>query len=125
MMWLLFMYRNSDELEKLARRVSSSWASFRKPEPGELKRKAESPDQGARYVAVNCNNRDTFELRFFKSTLSAQEFYAAIEFADASVKYTKWISSADVLKGRALTWADFAEFALKNGYTNLVAEISK
>lgn len=123
MMWLLFMYRNVAELEKLARRSSSRWASFRKPLPGELARKAQMVDCDNRYVAVNCNNAHTFELRFFASTLDKQEFYAALEFADASVRYTRAITIQDVLRGKAMTWRHFTAWVRRRNYKNLLAEI--
>ncbi|TEA09060.1 hypothetical protein CCUG60884_00228 [Mycobacteroides salmoniphilum] len=125
MMWLLFIYRNCAELEKLARRSSSRWARFQKPYPGELARKAQAQlDVEDRYVAVNCNNADTFELRFFKSTLQNTEFYAALEFADASVRYTKAITSRDVLHSNAITWHHFKEWVGTRKYPHLLAAIS-
>lgn len=124
MTWLLFMYRNVAELEELARRSSDQWASFRKPVPGELARKAKSVGADNRYVAVNCNNDKTFELRFFKSTLDEQEFYAALEFADASVRYTRCIPLQDVLRGKALTWRHFSGWVKRHNYRHLWAEIS-
>ena len=125
MMWLMFLYRNADPLKRLARRDSSQWASFRSPRPGELKRKAQGPDQDERYVAVNCNNRYTYELRFFESTLNAEEFWAALEFADASVKYTRNLSSSEVLKGGGLSWDRFTDWCSEHDYTNLHAQILK
>lgn len=76
-----------------------------------------------RYVAVNCNNAHTFELRFFASTLDKQEFYAALEFADASVRYTRAITIQDVLRGKALTWRHFTAWVRRRNYKNLLAEI--
>ncbi|SIC52359.1 Putative amidoligase enzyme [Mycobacteroides abscessus subsp. abscessus] len=125
MMWLLFMYRNVSDLEKLARRTSSQWAAFVKPMPGELARKAQSIRSEPRYVAVNCNNEKTFELRFFMSTLDHVEFYAALEFADASVRYTHSIALQDVLRGKALTWRHFTEWVKRHNYKHLLAEITR
>lgn len=124
MLWLLFMYRNVSELERLARRTSPQWAAFKKPDPGELARKAKSVSRDDRYVAVNCNNKDTFELRFFKSTLTEQEFYAALEFADASIRYTRAISAQDVVRGKAIGWRHFTAWAKRRNYRNLLAEIN-
>lgn len=126
MMWLLFIYRNVAGVETLARRRSDQWASFNKPEPGELARKAKSgPSGDNRYVAVNCNNARTFELRFFASTLQAGEFWAALEFADASVRYTSTFPACDVLRGRALTWPHFAEWVAQGDYPHLSAALSR
>lgn len=125
MMWLLFIYRNVSELEDLARRTSSRWAAFKRPVPGELARKAQSIGSDDRYVAVNCNNDKTFELRFFKSTLDEREFYAAMEFADASVRYTGAIQIREVLRGKAITWRHFSLWVKRHNYQHLLAEISR
>ncbi|WP_147382337.1 amidoligase enzyme [Mycobacteroides abscessus] len=125
MLWLLFMYRNSAELEKLARRKSDRWARFGQPMPGELARKAKVVECNDRYVAVNCNNKKTYELRFFKSTLNVQEFYAALEFADASVRYTRDVNVRDVLHGKAITWPHFAAWVAQRKYPNLLAEMNR
>ncbi|WP_137355323.1 amidoligase enzyme [Mycobacteroides abscessus] len=125
MLWLLFMYRNVSELEKLARRTSTRWAAFKKPDPGELARKAQAVACDDRYVAVNCNNKNTFELRFFKSTLEEREFYAALEFADASVRYTRGLAIQDVVRGKAIGWRHFTTWARRHNYRNLLAEIGE
>ena len=125
MMWLMFLYRNADGLRLLARRDSDQWASFRSPRPGELKDKARGPYGSDRYVAVNCNNSATYELRFFQSTLNAEEFWAALEFADASVRYTRNLSSSEVLKGGGLSWDRFTDWCSEHDYTNLHAQILK
>lgn len=125
MSWLMFMYRNIESLEMLARRTSDRWAAFMKPVKGELKRKASRPDdRSSRYVAVNCNNERTYELRFFGATLDDQEFWAALEFADASVQYTKVIKTHDILRGNALTWNKFHNWVSNENYPNLLAEIA-
>lgn len=127
MTWLMFMYRNATDLQRLARRYGSRWASFRTPEPGELKMKSQDiRSRDDRYVAVNCNNAKTYELRFFKSTLRTSEFMAALELADASVEYTRGIKTADILRSNALQWPDFISWADSTGnYPNLILENSK
>jgi hypothetical protein len=72
---------------------------------------------------VNCNNEKTFELRFFASTLEEREFYAALEFADASVRYTSDIAIRDVLHGEAITWPHFVEWLQRNNYRHLADEL--
>lgn len=127
MAWLLFLYRNSEHLQALARRHESRWASFRRPNRGELKAKATMPGSGSdRYVAVNCLNQHTFELRFFQSTVDVVEFYAAIEFAAASVEYTRSVKAADILRGDGLRWSNFVEWISARGdvYGNLLSEIA-
>lgn len=125
MAWLMFMYRNARELQLLARRQESRWAAFKTPRPGELRLKALSDGyRDDRYIAVNCNNARTYELRFFKSTLDETQFHAAIEFADASVEYTRTIKTADVLQGSALTWSDFETWVQGRFYPHLESELA-
>ncbi|MFM8798696.1 MAG: amidoligase family protein [Fluviibacter sp.] len=124
MSWLIFLYRNVEALEHLARRSSERWASFRKPRKGELRHKALHVDDSSRYVAVNCNNERTYELRFFASTLVERELRAALEFADASVAYTKRIKTHDILRGNALSWDKFSDWASDHNYPNLTAEMA-
>lgn len=125
MAWLMFMYRNAYNLQLLARRSESRWAKFGRPRRGELVEKAiREPYSDDRYVAVNCNNRRTYELRFFKSTLSPVEFYAAVEFADASVEYTRGIKTPDILQGTALTWEHFRTWVDAHDYPHLSTELA-
>ena len=123
MLWLLFIYRNAQSVQALARRVSTDWAAFHTPQPGELARKAHQPLCENRYVAVNCNNERTFELRFFASTLDDREFYAALEFAEASVRYTGAVAVRDVLRGEAITWDHFSDWVAASEYRQLAAEL--
>lgn len=124
LMWLLFIYRNVNEVERLARRTSEEWASFRKPSLQALIHKAKGVDRmDSRYVAVNCVNTRTYELRFFAATLDESEFFAAIEFADASVRYVRQLRANDVLRNGALTWDHFAEWVKCNDYPNLLSHL--
>lgn len=126
MTWLLFIYRNVEELMALSRRDEDDlgeWASFNKPRSGELRAKAIGHTHFDRYVAVNCQNARTFELRFFQSTLDDCEMFAALEFADASVEYTRQLKSVDILKGEALSWEAFTEWVDGHDYPNLSSQI--
>lgn len=129
MMWLMLMYRNSEMLIRLARRNSGRWAAFHEPEPGELKRKAETieplEDRHDRYYAVNCTNPHTFELRFFKATLNAVELYAALEFVDASVTYTRRLKVHQIVNDEALSWRRFAKWVAKADYPHLAEVIGR
>lgn len=126
MAWLMFLYRNAIGIQRLARRPDSRWARWRDRGPGELRMKAHAPHSDDRYIAVNCNNEKTYEMRFFRSTLEPVEFWAALEFADASVEYTRGLKTPDILRGKALTWPHFTEWAEAQGtrYANLVAEFA-
>lgn len=127
MAWLMFIYRNADAMKDIARRTDNQWCAFTDQRPGELANKAKTDGYGgARYVAVNCNNSRTFELRFFAATLDVTEFMAALELATATVEYTRALRSADVLHGNALDWHVFASWvAGRDEYPNLAAEIAR
>ena len=44
-----------------------------------------------RYSCINIMNRNTIELRFFKSTLNIKAFYAILQFVDAFARYVEHI----------------------------------
>lgn len=128
MAWLMFIYRNTENIDgqdNIARRENDRWARFHRPAPGELRRKAQRIERGDRYVAVNCNNEHTYELRFFASTMRADEFYASLQFADATVEYTRQLQTADVLRHDALSWESFAAWCAPQGrYSTLTAALA-
>lgn len=136
MIWLMFLERNSDKLNGdmgLARRDSAHYGAFKKSDLQELRRKgSEDPyyDE-ARYTAINCQNSKTYELRFFKSTTDTEELYGAIEFADASVEFTRTLNANDVLRSRGLEWSNFGTWVSAQEtdgvkkYPNLIAQIAK
>lgn len=126
MAWLMFMYRNADAITKIARRTSDNWASWRKPGTGELKRKASAPDHSqGRYIAINCENDKTYEVRVFRSTLDFTEFMAAIELVDASVNYTRNLTTFDVLHNQAMSWPEFNKWCKAQGarYSSLLNQM--
>jgi hypothetical protein len=122
--WLLFIYRNKDGLQLMARRRANRWCTFRPQRPGELRAKAHRPVQEDRYSAVNTNGAHTYELRFPQSTLSLGEFNATVELVHASVEYTRQIKACDILHGSGLTWAHFIEWATtkESTYPNMLSE---
>lgn len=75
-----------------------------------------------RYVAVNLQNAKTIELRFFRPSLKASTVKSALEFCDASFRYTNMVSLPDVLSGGALAWNSFRSWLNANNdprYANL------
>lgn len=81
------------------------------------------PDFGrtnnGRYVALNCQNQSTIELRFWRPSLKATTVLAALEATAAAVEYTrtlKVLSTKDKVlqnKGEALTWESFYAWMLE------------
>ena len=60
-----------------------------------------------RYMAVNLQNANTIELRFFRPSLKPSTVVSALEFCDASFRYANEISLPDVLRNNALGWNSF------------------
>lgn len=60
-----------------------------------------------RYMAVNVQNANTIELRFFRPSLKTTTVLSALEFCDASFRYVNEISLPDVLRNNALGWNSF------------------
>lgn len=150
--WLLLIYRNQDAVSALARRDSDQWAHFmdndrcydkarnvtrsrgnyvRDPETGRRVYDEEAINEyagyeGDRYVAVNAQNADTFELRVFRSTWEEQELRAAVDFAHATVAYSRGLAGTDVTRGNALSFDRFrAWVADRPQYEALTRELNK
>lgn len=64
----------------------------------------------SRYLAVNCQNTNTYELRFFRGNMNSNAVRACLEFVHALHAYTENLTSHDCLVNRALTWRPFLAF---------------
>lgn len=129
MRFLLFVYRNREPLVRFAGR-DSSYARFdydqfiqsshlvgyddngdaiwRRGSLMDIVKK-KSVNEG-RYMAVNCQNNNTYELRFFKGNMNSLAVRACLEFVHALHAYTENLTSHDCLVNRALTWRPFLAF---------------
>jgi hypothetical protein len=74
-----------------------------------------------RYSAVNTQNRDTLELRIFKSSTKPERIKGYMDLAHASVEYTRNLTLQQVKDG-ALSDIAFIEYIRENGslYEHLV-----
>lgn len=114
MVWLKFMYANAEALKVLSRRdwrdyEDGRWCKFARPDAATMRQMTRwSGDmyRWDRYLAVNCNNERTYELRFFRATMDYSQLLAAMQLATASVEYTRGLRAADVIAG-ALDWHRF------------------
>lgn len=138
--WLKLLYRNDDDVSRVARRNSDSWAKFssqhRESHYTHARRRAgaEIPAQdyetgelvdgtlGDRYSAVNCINRNTFEVRVFASTLQPTMAQAALQTVAASVEYARQLTCHDVIHNDGWSWPAFISWASETGnYSALVS----
>lgn len=132
--FLSLIYRNPQEMMKLAGRKNSRYAQFSDVYvPDEwgvprftLKHKISQLHSSERYSAVNTQNQNTLELRFFRGNMKREGIMTALELCHASVEYTRDLTISDVKLGM-LKWEWFADWvATNNGiYPNLYLRMSK
>ena len=93
-----------------------------------LKHKTGSPSHYAseRYSAVNTQNKDTIELRFFRGTMNTSGVLSSLDLAQAMVEYTRELRLDDVKLG-ALSWDWFADYVASNNglYPDLYSRLDK
>lgn len=108
--FMKFIYENSNPITKYAGR-DSSYAKFevsKRDYMGVIHNK-NYYNQSDRYVAVNLQNDDTVELRFFRGTLAPLTLKSYIEFVNLAYDYTKTISYNDYKSGK-LSWHNFVTY---------------
>jgi hypothetical protein len=102
--------------ERIAQRNSSQWARWQtlgefgtewKPSLADAV-KGKGTD-GERYVAINFQNKQTVELRYFRGNLRADAIRMRVEFVDALARFTRNMSARDVMEG-ALSVPHFVRF---------------
>ena len=105
-MWkfIKFQAYNSGWLTQIAGRESSQWASWRNETMRDASTKTKEyvkHDSDAftnRYSALNFNNRDTVELRYFRSNISSHGIMRNIELVHGMWAYTGKMSVADYIR---------------------------
>jgi hypothetical protein len=135
--FLNLVYSNEELYSAIAGRNSSRWAKFddvieslrAEDEDGNriwttyrgFRKKINDGRNTDRYSAVNTQNRDTLELRIFKSTTKPERIKAYMDLAHASVEYTRTLTLQQVKSG-ALSDSAFVEYVRENGslYEHLV-----
>lgn len=71
-----------------------------------------SPYGDERYLALNRNNRNTLELRFFRPSLRPETVQASIEFVQCLFDYTDQVTCNQIMKSNALSsFQSLGEFA--------------
>jgi hypothetical protein len=80
-----------------------------------FKHKVTSPRRSntERYSAVNTQNMDTLELRFFRGTMNTSTILSALDLVQAMVEYTRDLRLDEVKLG-ALDWTWFADYVRDN-----------
>lgn len=121
--WMKFTYRNAEWVRVVSRR-SSFWGEFRHLGRGDMRRKSSAyPTSDERRSAINTTKGGTYELRTGRSTLSYRKFLALVEFAAASVEYTR---QRNIPMVEMMRWENFMAWCVDQGdaYANLVALVA-
>ena len=129
--FLQFIYRNPEMMMKFAGRKSDDYATFQdiwkydeydRPyrtyahKLAYVDSRPHTPNRrngSTRGSAVNTNNADTIELRFFRGTLNKKGILACLDMAHAGVEYTRLLNTRDVIAGM-LSWDMFYEWVSDN-----------
>jgi len=98
---LKFSRRKEGELSRWAKKPNANILVGDSPD--ELRDKARDVARSGRYYALNLENRNTIEFRFFKGTLKKESIIASIELCDALVQYAKKTSVYGVSRGKFTT----------------------
>ena len=131
--FLAFVYKNAEMMMKFGGRKSSYarfndvWRFDEYDRPiFSLKHKLDMNAPTERYSAVNTQNRDTLELRFFRGTMNPDGVLSALDLTHAMVEYTRHLHISDVNMG-ALSWEWFADYVTANNgiYPSLYSRMDK
>ncbi len=133
--FIAFVYHNAPYMMKFAGRKSRfarfndvyTFDEYDRP-VFSIKHKVGNPDRHSteRYSAVNTQNKNTIELRFFRGTMKTSGVLSALDLAQAMVEYTRELRLDDVKLG-ALSWEWFADYVVSNNglYPDLYSRLDK
>ena len=122
--FMKLIYDNQRQVERIAGRSSSHYATF--GDKGKLVEKVKYGNQSnGRYSAINTENDMTLEVRVFKGSLRKERVLSALEFVSASVEYTRDLKVT--AKNQALSWLRFTAYVSENmeTYPNLALIMSE
>lgn len=133
--FIAFVYKNAPHMMKFAGRKTRfarfndvyTFDEYDRP-VFSIKHKVGNPDRNhtERYSAVNTQNPNTIELRFFRGTMNTSSVLSALDLAQAMVEYTRELRLDDVKLG-ALSWDWFADYVVSNNglYPDLYSRLDK
>lgn len=133
--FIAFVYHNAPHMMKFAGRKTRfarfndvyTFDEYDRP-VFSIKHKVGNPQRHSseRRSAVNTQNSNTIELRFFRGTMKASGVLSALDLAQAMVEYTRELRLDDVKLG-ALQWEWFADYVVSNNglYPDLYSRLDK
>lgn len=110
-----FVALHRKEFELIARRGQNNWVCYK--DRAEMKSLGKGCDH---YDAINFGNRDTVEIRIFRSSLRYETLIATLEIVDGLVRFVKTLKAADLIRDKHGSWRLFPAFlkANKARYSN-------
>ena len=118
----MFHYRNADFIKKFAGRDSDRWATFRRttdPTDYSYDNMMEickgNRTQNNRYSALNFQNRNTIELRYFRGSLKPETVLGVLEFCHSVHAYSKLLTAKEVATG-CLAWGSYKMWLATQSY---------
>ena len=135
--FLQLVYANEEFYSRMAGRNSGRWAKFddvlqwdsdkdRSVKSFKRKLARYGNNHSDRYSAVNTLNRNTLEMRIFRSTLNPDTIKSALDLAHASVEYTRTLTVGQIVNG-ALERMNFIQFIHdnKDTYAHLISRMDR
>ena len=104
---------NKRKFECIARREENRWAGFKVPN-GTISHFGKSSDE-CRYAAVNFTNRNTIEIRIFRSSLRYKTVIATLEIVDALVRFVKTLRAVNLLGCKHACWHLYEAYLKDHG----------
>lgn len=123
--WMKFIYRNASQVQRLARRRDSEWASFDPQYRASVARYIKGDSNGdTRYQAINPTKSDTLEVRVFASSLDPNEVKAALAFVASTVDYTRDLDANKIIKAHGWAWSSYVDWLRdRPEYRPILAEL--
>jgi len=122
--FMKLIYDNQRQVQRIAGRSSSGYASF--SDKGRLVPKVKQGlSERGHFSAVNTENYATLEIRVFKGSLRKERILSALEFVTASVEYTRDLKVTG--SNSALSWLRFTGYVSSQSekYPNLALIMSE
>lgn len=119
------IYDNQRQVERIAGRSNSSYASFEGGKGTAVKKIKNKTMDSNHFAALNVSNGITFEVRVFKGSLRKERVLSAIEFVNANCEYTRNLKVAHNKK--PFSWGAFVSYVGNNVdlYPNLFIIINE
>ena len=118
-----FVALHRKNFELIARRGENDWLCYKGDNAG-----MKSFGKGCcHYDAVNFSNRDTVEIRIFRSSLRYETLMATLEIVDSLARFIKLLKSSDLIRDKHGSWKLFSAFlsANKARYSNALEYLAE